>query len=144
MTSKTIRNLFWSVTLTLSALPALAQTKPVEDPKTRLAKAEAMFQERCKKSGEFIHRTAENVEGIFLLKVRPKEYNFGSQYAMDDPYGSDLGGDGYIGSFVRGSYDSMRSRDARPGWPTRLVTATLTPSIRRTANGIGIPEASRK
>ena len=120
MKSKTIRNLFWGVLLTLSALPVLAQTKPVEDPKTRLAKAEAMFQERCKKSGEFIHRTAENVEGIFLLKVRPKEYNFGSQYAMDDPYGSDLGGDGYIGSFVRGSYDSMRSRDARPGWPTRL------------------------
>jgi hypothetical protein len=31
-------------------------------------KAEALFQERCRKSGEFIYRTAENVEGCFCSR----------------------------------------------------------------------------
>ena len=62
--------------------------------------AEAMFQERCKKAGEFIYRTAENVEGVFLLKLRPKGVNYGDQYRMDDPYGSDLIGEGYIEAFL--------------------------------------------
>ena len=70
--------------------------------RNRLATAEAMFQERCKKSGEFIHKTAENVEGVFLLKVRPKETNFGDQYKLDDPYGRDFAGDGYIENFFWG------------------------------------------
>ena len=37
--------------------------------RARHEKAEAMFQERCKKAGEFIYRTAENVEGVFLLRL---------------------------------------------------------------------------
>lgn len=73
---------------------------------SRLERAEAMFSERCKKAGVFIHRTAENVEGIFLMKNRPKEINYGhnkeQQFRMDDPYGSDLGGDGYIKNFLLG------------------------------------------
>lgn len=68
---------------------------------SRLAKAEAMFQERCKTAGEKIYRTVDGVEGILLMKVRPKEDNFGEQYRMDDPYGDDLGGDGYIETFLR-------------------------------------------
>ncbi|MDR3220822.1 MAG: hypothetical protein LBU46_02265 [Candidatus Accumulibacter sp.] len=63
-------------------------------------KAEAMFQERCKKAGVFIHRTADNVESVFLLKLRPNSVNFRDQYKMDDPYGSDFGGDAYIKSFL--------------------------------------------
>ena len=42
----------------------------------RLAVAEKMFAERCKKSGVFIHRTAENVEGIFLMKLRGDDINY--------------------------------------------------------------------
>jgi len=79
-----------------------------------------MFAERCKTAGEKIHRTAENVEGILLMKLRPKEINYGDQFRMDDPYGRDLDGDGYIETFVRGSYELMRPRNPRPGWPTRL------------------------
>ena len=75
--------------------------------------AEAMFQERCKKSGEFIRRTAENVEGILLLKVRSDGINFGDQYKMDDPYGSSFPRDGYIESFTwgrneRGALDNTK------------------------------------
>jgi hypothetical protein len=73
-----------------------------EDGRARLAKAEAMFAERCKKSGEFIHRTAENVEGVFLMKLRPKEINFGDQFKLDDPYGADVTGNGFIAIFLQG------------------------------------------
>ena len=83
MTTKSIRQ-FAAALLAATALTAWAQgTSAKEDPKARLAKAEAMFAERCKKAGEFIHHTAENVEGIFLMKLRPDRINFGDQYRMD-------------------------------------------------------------
>ena len=95
----------------------LQQRKAIEAASTRLAKAEAMFAERCKKSGVFIHRTAENVEGVFLMKIRPKDINFGAQYKLDDPYGSDLGGDDYILNFLRGF--ETRQAEFVPGAPSR-------------------------
>lgn len=95
-----------AITLAAWAQASLAK----EDPKARLAKAETMFAERCKKAGVFIHRTAENVEGIFLMKLRPDETNFGQQYRMDDPYGHDSTKDRYIKSFLVG-----RDKD---GWQT--------------------------
>lgn len=82
--------------MTLAAWMKAPQAK--EDPKARLAKAEAMFAERCKKSGEFIHRTAEKIEGVFLLKVR-MSHNHGDQYRMSDPYGHDSTKDEYFKSF---------------------------------------------
>ena len=92
------------------ASESLAQgTQGKEDPKARLAKAEAMFAERCKKSGEFIHRTAENVEGVFLMKVRMR-HNHGDQYRMSDPFGHDSTGNDYFKSFLVG-----RDKD---GWQT--------------------------
>ena len=64
--------------------------------------AEAMFQERCKGAGVKIHRTDHDVDGVFLLKLRPEGTNYGQQFALTDPYGKDYGGDGYIRSFLRG------------------------------------------
>lgn len=94
-----------------------AQLTGVEERSARLAKAGAMFAERCKKAGVFIHRRAENVEGIFLMKLRPQGINHGDQYAMDDPYGRDLGGDGYILNFLRG-FETRQAQFA-PGAPSR-------------------------
>ncbi len=48
----------------------------------------------------------ENVEGILLLKLRPEKMNFSVQFVLDDPYGADVSGDGYIVNFLLG-------RDAR-------------------------------
>ena len=92
------------LTLALCALlTACALGSPERaEQKSRLPVAEAMFAERCKKGGEFIHRTADNVEGIFLLKLRPEDINYGDQYRMDDPYGRDYRGEAYIKSFLRG------------------------------------------
>jgi hypothetical protein len=67
----------------------------------RQTRAQAMFAERCKAAGEKIHKTVENVEGVYLLKIRPTDVNFGEQFRLDDPYGADLGGDGYVESFLR-------------------------------------------
>ncbi|MFS2036843.1 hypothetical protein ACEN8I_22665 [Polaromonas sp. CT11-55] len=67
----------------------------------RLANAQALFDERCKTAGEKIYKTVDNVEGALLMKIRPDKVNFFDQYAMDDPYGRDVGGRGYIGSFLR-------------------------------------------
>jgi hypothetical protein len=100
--------------LIFAALPASAQET---NPKARLQTAEKMFAERCKKAGEFIHRTAENVEGVFLMKIRPKGINYGDQYRMDDPYGRDLDGDGYIKNFLQG-YETRQAQFV-PGSPTR-------------------------
>jgi hypothetical protein len=69
--------------------------------RVRLAKAQVFFDERCKTAGEKIYRTVENVEGVLLAKLRPEKVNFSSQFVMDDPYGRDLGGEGYISSFLR-------------------------------------------
>ena len=88
--------------LAACAATGSAQLSGVEERGARLAKAEAMFAERCKKAGVFIHRTAENVEGVFLMKLRPQGINHGDQYRMDDPYGRDHAGEIFIQSMLRG------------------------------------------
>ncbi|MEN6587222.1 MAG: hypothetical protein ABFE02_14375 [Sulfuricella sp.] len=75
--------------------------READGKKERLAKAEAIFQEHCKTAGEKIYRTVDGVEGILLMKVRPNGQNHGDQFKMDDPYGDDLRGDGYIETFLR-------------------------------------------
>lgn len=102
---------------TLSACGSLGRAA---EAKERLAKAQAMFAERCKTAGEKIHRRVEDVEGVLLLKVRPRTINYNDQFALDDPYGRDLGGEGYIGSFLRGSYQTETSGTPAPGSPPRF------------------------
>ena len=68
----------------------------------RLATAQAMFAQRCQTAGEKIYRTVDNVDGIYLMKLRPRELNFGGQFDLDDPYGSDVSGDGYFEVFLMG------------------------------------------
>lgn len=106
----------------------------VRDYKARLAKAEAIFNERCKTSGEKIYRTVENVEGIYLLKLRPS-YDFSYQGA-EDPYGNvgEYGhGDAYILSFLKGKsgeHDLLDSR-SREKMGYRYVDAEDTFSGQR-------------
>lgn len=73
-------------------------------------RAMAMWQERCKKSGEFIHRTVDGVEAVYLVNVRTHEANrnFGEQpadqFRLSDPYGHDSTDDEYVLSFIHGFY----------------------------------------
>jgi hypothetical protein len=96
------------------------QQAAVNDYKERLAKAKALFDERCKTAGEKIYRTVEGVEGIYLMKIRPKGTNFGDQFKLDDPYGRDLDGDGYVESMLRGSYQAGRKLSSPAGSPPRV------------------------
>ena len=124
-------NPFWRVLawllpfiLAVFAATGMAQNGPSREVQAaRLAKAEAMFQERCKTAGEKIHRTVPNVVGLFLMTLRPSDINYGDQYRMDDPYGRDLGGDGYIETFVRGSFQANNS--VGTGAPSPDVPAYL-------------------
>ena len=114
-----ILGLLLSLWLTACDSPSVAQMAvPAGAPHSRLQIAEAMFQERCKKAGEFIYRTAENVEGVFLMKNRPKEMNYGDQFALTDPYGNDSEGDSYIKSFLKGYHP--HSSSPTPGAPPRF------------------------
>lgn len=85
----------------------------------RYKTAEVMFQERCKKSGEFIRRTVPNVDGFTLLKLRPEDY---SPYMQDavDPYGYDFDWGykdkppPYIGTFLIGKDDKGNYQEIMP------------------------------
>lgn len=114
-----IFGLLVSLWLTACDSPSVAQmAAPAEAQRSRLQIAEAMFQERCKKAGERIYRTAENVEGVFLMKVRPAGINYGDQFALTDPYGNDSEGDSYIKSFLKGYHP--HSSSPVPGAPPRF------------------------
>lgn len=51
--------------------------------------SEEYFSQICKaEAGEFIYKAAENVDGILLMRLRPKiTYEGGHLYAPEDPYG---------------------------------------------------------
>ncbi|MDA8520454.1 hypothetical protein [Acidovorax sp. NCPPB 4044] len=108
------------------------QAAKVQQPlKERQRIAAEMFRERCKKAGVFIHRTVEDVEGVFLMKIRPEEINFGKQYVLDDPYGRDLGGDAYIKSFLRGHFqhDTKQGPNRPPDAPADPLGYTYAEAI---------------
>jgi hypothetical protein len=99
---KTISIYAFVLSALLTACAAPRTAPQVDETRSRLQIAEAMFQERCKSAGEKIDKTVDDVEGIFLMKVRPEKVNFSDQFAMTDPYGDDTGGRGYIENFLRG------------------------------------------
>ena len=112
----------WSIAaiLLLTVTQANAQTLTKEERQVRLQKAEVLFKERCKTAGEFIKRTVDDVEGIYLLKLRPSKINRGRQFDMDDPYGRDFGGDAYKKSFLHGAFQAETSGTPAAGSPPRL------------------------
>ena len=97
----------------LTACSALSRSGQLSE---RQITARTMWQERCKKSGEFIHKTVDGVEGVILLKLRPDEFNRDDQFKMSDPYGQDMDTRGreYIESFLRDSFQGGRSHDTLP------------------------------
>jgi hypothetical protein len=76
--------------------PQLASVLARRDYDKKLEPAVAAFQARCKLSGEKITRTVEDVEGVVWLKWRDEKSNFDDQFKLDDPYGSDCGGEACI------------------------------------------------
>jgi hypothetical protein len=107
-----------ALVLSLSLLSACSSGPRAAQNTERQAKAMEMWRERCKTAGEKIHRTVENVEGIYLMKLRTTT-NFGDQFKLDDPYGSDMTGDTYILNFLRGFHHQSDVKPY-PGSPPRI------------------------
>lgn len=112
MTKKnTLKYMFYFLLLgVISACSEKNEINRLSELTKRQTKALKIFKDRCMVSGIKISRTVDKVEGIFIMKVRSKD-NFDNQFGMDDPYGRDLTGKGYIGSFLRGSYQSQITMD---------------------------------
>jgi hypothetical protein len=106
----------------LFACAAPPAEPPRSEQRSRGQTAMAMFNERCKKAGEFIHRTVAGVDGILVMKVRPDVINYDQQFAMTDPYGHDFVGEAYSRSFLRGFYAQNSAGSTRaPGAAPLLV-----------------------
>ena len=85
----------------LMSWPISNQIKYNKQKKERKAvydAADAQFQMRCKSAGVNIYRTVDNVEGVLLMKLRPKWDPYDQN--MIDPYGHDETGENYIKSFL--------------------------------------------
>lgn len=80
--------------------------KAINEPNDK--KAARIFNQYCVKAGEKIYRTVENVESVFIMRRRAEKINFNDQFLLNDPYGSDLLGDGYLHSFLRQYHASKR------------------------------------
>ena len=74
----------------------------VHDVRRTRTQAVALFEARCRTAGTRIYRTVDKVEGVLLMKRRAPAVNLANQYAMTDPYGEDLSGDGYALTFLWG------------------------------------------
>ena len=96
-----IRKLAFSLlVLALFIAPIAPDIYRTIEYRAKLAKAQALFDERCKTAGEKIYRTVENVEGIQLLKVREYVGSGEGQYVASAAAAHESTGDFYIRSFL--------------------------------------------
>jgi hypothetical protein len=102
--------LFSAVFILPAALALIREIDQRQQAKNHMVKVKAHFEMRCKTAGEKIKRTVENVDGLLLMKLRPKgdSSHWADQFYMNDPYGRDLYEEGYVESFLtkRGSLSS--------------------------------------
>ena len=104
--------------------------------------AEQYFDQLCKKeAGEFIYKTVEDVDGLFVMRPRehPTDDQLGHLYALEDPYGDiDTGAtkpQDYLIQPPFGRYEFLEAPLSHNGTPT-------PPRITRFFRGN--PESSKK
>jgi hypothetical protein len=91
----------------------LKEREVADAHRARLAKAQALFDERCKTAGEKIYKTMDGVDGVVWMKWRPSGLNQG-QFSLDDPYGKDCSGEGCILRLLRGNETSIEEQAQSP------------------------------
>lgn len=121
-----------------SAMPVHTGWQVYQARKT-LNAALVRFEMRCKSAGEKIAKTVDNVDGIFLMKIRPKKKNDlePAQFKLDDPYGDDYEGDAYIISFLQGRNESGRLIDKITNRPGYQYVEAVDPTDRQRYRYIG-------
>lgn len=80
----------------------------------RLAKARALFEERCKSAGERIYKIVDDVDGILLVNVRAddKIENEANPFWPDAGLPNEGGGNGYVMNFLMWESTSRDPRGA--------------------------------
>jgi len=78
--------------------------------RARLAKMQALFDERCKVAGEKIYKAISGVDGVFLLTNR-EEASKSAQYELKDQAGDDAHGVGYVETFFMGKQNEFLLTD---------------------------------
>ncbi|MFN4265603.1 MAG: hypothetical protein ACK4F8_07655 [Aquabacterium sp.] len=100
--------------------PSKEEVTQQAETNARAQIAMRMWKERCEtKAGYKIYRRADNVDDIFLMKIRDGDINFDDQYKLDDPYGRDSRGDNYILNFLKGAYHQRTDQSYPAGSPPR-------------------------
>lgn len=92
---------------------------------------EEVFNSLCKTSGEKIYRTVENIDGVFLMKLRPSYPDLSDKYKIYDPYGNDLMGNGYIISFLKNHNQTSSSDKVSTGPLAYAFVEAVDPSDNR-------------
>ena len=92
-------SLFWIIPVEKAERQRIAK---YNERKEKYQAAKAVFDEQCKKAGEKIYRTVDNVDGVMLLKVRKSKHLHENDPMFEDVLSvlEDGGEDGYINSFL--------------------------------------------
>jgi hypothetical protein len=109
-----MRKLVYAVlVLALSIAPIVPSIYRTIEYRSKLTKAQALFEERCKTAGERIYKTVDNVEGVVWMRWRPSGLN-NDQFELDDPYGKDCSMEGCILRLLQGNEISATGQDSSP------------------------------
>ena len=93
-------SLFWIIPVEKAERQRIAK---YNERKEKYEEAKAVFDKQCKKAGEKIYRTVDNVDGVMLLKVRPTSALHKNDYMFEDAAivgGRESAEHGYIASFL--------------------------------------------
>ncbi len=100
---------WWAKTIAAACVLGLASILPMKAKRQqdeaqaqaaeftqRQAKAKALFEERCKTAGEKIYKTVEDVDGVFLPRLRERTGRADDPMTPEAAAWSEHSGNGYI------------------------------------------------
>jgi len=118
-----IRKLVYAVlVLALFIAPIVPEIYRTTEYRSKLAEAQALFEERCKTAGEKIYKTVDGVEGVLLMKVRQYDAAQSNPMMAGAAAAHESYGDFYIRSFL------LYERDAGNLATRSLIEDTTTSS----------------
>ncbi|RLJ65129.1 hypothetical protein [Sulfurisoma sediminicola] len=131
----------WSAILLLALLAACQTNAPKAEPpkdavQQRVQDGKTLWEEKCRTvAGEKIYRKVEGVEGVLLMKVRPRagEREWADRNWPGAAFARELHSDSYITSFL--GFEEALGTDGKP----RAITPDRRGYITTTRNPGGLP-----
>jgi hypothetical protein len=110
--------MYAALVLAFAIAPIAPEIYRTVEYRSKLSKAEALFEERCKTAGEKIYKTVEGVRGILLVNPRPDRSN--ADRANRDWLGAgfpgESGGNQYIMEFLYFNKPQSGLQGRELGW----------------------------